>query len=169
MSKFEKSGILELLSIIPNHPATRILHIAEDEIEFIETIKKFAENRDYEYLVNILDKHLLKGLEDLKSKNVTFKYMDFKQRRYVNMAKLYDFVFVTAPIPDNILDEFLKKIHSHIRNAGNIILLLEKDRDDKKYRLYKLLEKNYFVATNSLDIFRNYEAIISKKMHGWGG
>jgi hypothetical protein len=169
MSRFEKSGILELLSIIPNHPATRILHITKDEIEFIENIKKFVEMKDYEYLVNVLDKHFLKSLEDLKSKNVTFKYMDFNQRRYVNMAKLYDFVFVTTSIPDNILDEFLKKIHSNIRNAGNIIILLEKDRDDKKYRLYELLEKNYFVATNSLDVFRNYEAVISKKMHGWGG
>ncbi len=69
------------------------------------------------------------------------------------MAKLYDFVFVTTIIPDKMLDIFLNRVHSHMRNAGNIILLLEKDRDDKKYRLYELLEKNYFVATNSLDIF----------------
>jgi hypothetical protein len=169
MSRFEEHEILELLSIIPDHPATRILHITKNEIEFIETIKKFAEKRDYEYLGNVLDKHFLKSLENLKSKNVTFKHMDFKQRRYVNMAKLYDFVFVTTEVPDRYLDEFLNKIHSHIRNAGNIIMLISKDRDDKKYRLYELLEKNYFVATNSLDVFRNYEAVISKKMHGWGG
>ncbi len=51
MSRFEEHEILELLSIIPDHPATRILHITKNEIEFIETIKEFAEKRDYEYLV----------------------------------------------------------------------------------------------------------------------
>jgi|AAUQ01.1.fsa_nt_gi hypothetical protein len=169
MSRFEEGGILELLSIIPDHPATRILHITKNEIEFVEKIKRFVEIKDYEYLIDTLDRHFLKEIEELKSKRVSIRYISLKDRRYVNMAKLYDFVFVTTIIPDKMLDIFLNRVHSHIRNAGNIILLLEKDRDDKKYRLYELLEKNYFVATNSLDIFRDYEVIISKKMHGWGG
>ncbi|NPA60744.1 MAG: hypothetical protein GXO06_00475, partial [Epsilonproteobacteria bacterium] len=168
MSRFEESGILNLLSIIPDHPATRIMHITKDEIEFVEQIKRFVEIKNYEYLINTLDRHFLRDIEELKSKRVSIKYVSLKQRRYVNMAKLYDFVFVTTIIPDRVLDIFLNRIHSHIRNAGNIIFLIERDRDDKRYRLYDLLEKNYFVATNSIDIFRDYEVVISKKMHGWG-
>ncbi len=82
-----------------------------------------------------------------------------------------DFWYLVTPIiPDRGTEDiFLNGIHSHFRNAGNIIFLIERDRDDKRYRLYDLLEKNYFVATNSIDIFRDYEVVISKKMHGWGG
>jgi len=36
-------------------------------------------------------------------------------------------------------------------------------------RWQQVLEENYFVATNTIDMFEEYEILISKKMHGWGG
>ncbi len=33
-----------------------------------------------------------------------------------------------------------------------------------------LLEEHYYVASNTIDdLFENYDVLISKKMHGWGG
>ena len=95
--------------------------------------------------------------------------MKFEQRRYVSMAKQYDYIFVSATVPDKLQEQFAKTIHSHIKNAGNIILFLPKNDLMILDGWQQTFVDNYFVATNTIDIFENYEILISKKMHGWGG
>lgn len=87
----------------------------------------------------------------------------------MTQGKQYDFMFVSANIDLSSRDDFLKKAHGIILNAGNIIIFVEKNNYDERYKWVELLEETYFVATNTIDdLFENYDIIISKKMHGWG-
>jgi hypothetical protein len=82
---------------------------------------------------------------------------------------MYDYLFVSSEIPDENKLSFLKKTYGVIKNAGNIIIFVPKGDGSQIHLWSQLLEDNNFVATNTLDIFSNYDVIISKKMHGWGG
>ncbi len=170
MSKLYKSGIEELLSIIPNHPATRIMEITDSLEDLSIELKEFAKKYDFEYLLNILDINYFNKIKDnFIDKNTIVHNIKLEQRRYVNMAKQYNFIFITASIPIDIRDNFLKKIHAHILNGGNIILFLPKDNFKIRELWRESLEDNLFVAISTIDIFRDYELMIAKKMHGWGG
>jgi hypothetical protein len=170
MRSLEKKSIEQIISIIPNHPATRILHISDGGEELSLELKEFAKRRDFEYLLNITNDIFYHKVKDRYSDgaNCIVHKMRFEQRRYVNMAKQFDFLFVTAKIPNDFREEFLKRVHSHIKNAGNIILFLPKEDLEIKEQYLKSLEDTLFVAINSIDMFKNYEIIVAKKMHGWG-
>ncbi len=169
MNRLEKNKIEELLSIIPNHPATRIMEITDNLEDLSIELKEFAKSHDFEYLLNILDSNYFNRIKDsFRDKNTIVHNIKLEQRRYVNMAKQYNFIFVTASIPLNIRDSFLKKIHSHILNGGNIILFLPKDDLEIRELWRQSLEDNLFVAISTIDIFEDYEIMIAKKMHGWG-
>ncbi len=170
MKSLEKKAITQLLSIIPNYPATRLLEINDGGEELSLELKRFAKERDFEYLLNIVDNEFYNRAKEIYSdgSSCIVHKIKFEQRRYVNMAKQFDFAFITASIPLEIREEFLKKVHSHIKNAGNIILFLPKDDLKLKELWWQSLEDTLFVAINNIDMFKNYEIIIAKKMHGWG-
>ncbi len=170
MKSLEKKAIEQLLSIVPNYPATRLLEINDGGEELSLELKRFAKEREFEYLLNIVDDEFYNRAKEIYSDGnfcIVHK-MKFEQRRYVNMAKQFDFAFITASIPLEIREEFLKKVHSHIKNSGNIILFLPKDDLKLKELWWQSLEDTLFVAINNIDMFKNYEIIIAKKMHGWG-
>ena len=60
----------------------------------------------------------------------------------------------------------MKIITSAIRDSGYIIILEEKNKNLNE--IYSLLEEFDFGAVNSIDIFKNYNLIMGKKMHMWG-
>ncbi len=170
MKSLEKKAIEQLLSIVPNYPATRLLEINDGGEELSLELKRFAKEREFEYLLNIVDDEFYNRAKEIYSDGnfcIVHK-MKFEQRQYVNMAKQFDFAFITASIPLEIREEFLKKVHSHIKNSGNIILFLPKDDLKLKELWWQSLEDTLFVAINNIDMFKNYEIIIAKKMHGWG-
>lgn len=171
MKNLEKKPIEQLLSIIPNHPATRIMHISEGGKAFCDAIKKFVKVYDFEYLLNITDaqfyEEMHKTYDDEECCKV--KKITLEQRRYVMMAKQYDFLFVTTTIPNELIDEFIKRVYGHIKSAGNIILFLPKNNLENNEKWRASLEEHFFVAINTIDLFEHYEIMIAKKMHGWGG
>jgi hypothetical protein len=133
-------------------------------------LASFVKKRDYEFLLNVTDDIFYEEVKDrYEDESTTVKKMKFEQRRYVSMAKQYDYIFVSATVPENLQEQFAKTIHSHIKNAGNIILFLPKNDLMILDSWQRTFVENYFVATNNIDIFENYEILISKKMHGWGG
>jgi hypothetical protein len=170
MKNLESKQIEQLLSIIPNHPAIRIMQISQCGTELSDALTTLVKQREYEFLLNITDETFYEeALDRYNDDTCSVKKMKFEQRRYVSMAKTYDYIFVTADIPLEIQEQFTKTIHGHIKNAGNIILFLEKGNLKVLDGWRTTLEENYFVATNTIDMFKEYEIVISKKMHGWGG
>jgi len=170
MKNLELKKIEQLLSIIPDHPATQIMHITQSDKELSTALETLVTQRDYTLLINVIDDDFYDEIKENYSADAcSVKKMKFEQRRYATMAKLFDYVFVTADIPNELQNQFAKTIHGHMKNAGNIILFLEKNNLKVLDRWQQVLEENYFVATNTIDMFEEYEILISKKMHGWGG
>ena len=57
----------------------------------------------------------------------TVQMFHLKRPVYTLQGKLYDFLFVTAPIDATIRSDFLRKCHSAVKNGGNIIFFLPKN------------------------------------------
>jgi len=171
MKKLESKSIEQLLSIIPEHPATRIMHISDGGEELSDSFRDFVEKHDYEYLLNTPSEEFFPKAKEryAESKHCIIKKIKLQQRNYASMAKRYDYLFVTADIPEEMQEEFTKRVHPHIKNAGNIILFLPKNDLMILDRWRGYLEENFYVAINNIDMFENYEILIAKKMHGWGG
>ncbi len=60
----------------------------------------------------------------------------------------------------------IKIISQGIRDSGYIIILENKDKNLEE--IYNLLEEFDYGAVNSIDIFKDYDLIIGKKLHMWG-
>ena len=65
------------------------------------------------------------------------------------------------------IDALLKIAYRTLANAGEIIIMTQKEELISS-RIYEALDKAEFRATNTIDIFDNYELIMAKKMHMWG-
>ena len=63
-------------------------------------------------------------------------------------------------------DSFIKLIHNSIGNSGYIIVL-EKKQNNNDFIL-PLLDKHGFGALSNIDIFKEYDLFMGKKMHMWG-
>ena len=97
--------------------------------------------------------------------------MNFNLARpsYMIQAREYNFLFLTATIKEEIRDDFLKKVHKIIRSAGSIVIFIEKKGYVQQDSWVAALEEKLFVSTSIIhDMFKEYDVIISKKMHGWG-
>lgn len=171
MKQLEEEKIDQLLGIINLYPSIRIMQFSDGSHLLSKKISRICEENDYEYQLNctsdiFYQKSMLKYVDN---DHVKVKLINLEQPRYAIQAKMYDYLFVSSDIPDEAKLSFLKKTYSVIKNAGNIIIFVPKGDYPQIHLWSQLLEENNFVATNTLDIFSNYDVIISKKMHGWGG
>ncbi len=171
MKNLETKAINQLLAILPNHPAIRIMHFCDGGEAFCLALKTMCQEREYEYQLNIVDADFYEKAQELYAQEgvCATKLVKWEQRRYASMARLYDFLFVTAFVPDEHEEAFIENVFHHIKSAGNIIIFLPKNEPKVLQRWWELLEEKYFVAINTIDIFEHYELLVAKKMHGWGG
>jgi hypothetical protein len=172
MKKLDKKSIDLLLEIIPNHPGLRISQFSDGGDSFSNALSELSLLREYEFQLNVVDnEEFYEKAQQLYSKEKlsSVKRIKWDQRRYASPAKQYDFLFITADIPKNHRKLFAKTIHSHIKSSGHLVLFLEKDNYQNIDEWYSFLEEYLFVAINTIDLFDNYEILIAKKMHGWGG
>ncbi len=171
MKTIEKEQLKKLLQIIQPSPMQRIGHFSGGGDLFCEQLSDFCQINEYEYLLNCTDNDFYDScIQRYETKEwVKIKNFNLARPNYLLHGKFYEYLFVTTTISEETRETFLQKSHKCIKNAGHIILLVPK-KDYMQIDIWtQLLEENYFVATNTIDIFQNYEIIISKKMHGWGG
>ncbi|MEA3417879.1 MAG: hypothetical protein U9Q90_00660 [Campylobacterota bacterium] len=171
MKQLEEKRIDQLLGIINLYPSIRIMHFSDGSHLLTKKISQLCEENDYEYQLNCTNDIFFQksALKYADIDHIKIKQINLAQPRYAIQAKMYDYLFVTCEIPDKEKLSFLKKTYGVIKNAGNIIIFVPKGDRSQIYLWTQLLEENNFVATNTLDIFSEYDVIISKKMHGWGG
>jgi len=171
MKNLETKSIQQLIEIIPDHPGLRISQFSDGGESFSNALSELCLLREHEFQLNVLDEEFYqKALEEYGSRALSsVKRIKWEQRRYASPAKQYDFLFITATVPKNHRKLFAKTIHSHIKSAGHLILFLEKNNQQNIDEWYSFLEEYLFVAMNTIDLFENYEILIAKKMHGWGG
>ena len=167
----EKEELEKLLAIIQPAPMLRIGHFCDSDILLSDILDTFCQKSEYEQILNCTDEGILTPLQTkYENSNYTkVKSFDLNRPNYLIQGKFYEYLFVTTWIEDNIKDSFLKKAHKTIKNAGLIILFIPRGDLYQRDIWSRLLEENYFVATNTIDLSSKYDVIISKKMHGWGG
>jgi len=164
MKNIDIEELKKLMVIIKEAPSIRIGHFSDNGLELANILETFCKEKEYEYILYAIDKDYADNVEKY-IKNTKFFKLD--RPKYMLNGKFFDYVFVTANIEDK--ESFVKKVHPVIKNAGEIIIFV-KNRDYINIDNWKrLLEENYYVATNLIEIDSNYSVIVSKKMHGWGG
>ena len=168
----ERTKLEQLLQIIPDYPMIRIAHFADSGEEMTEVLADFCQQKGYEYQINCTDADFYEKVSETYRDSDSVKAVKFtlERPRYMIQGKLYDFVFVTAEISEDIREDFVKRCHPVIKNAGNILIFLPRGDHAVRYEWMRLLEEHYYVASNTIDdMFEDYDVLISKKMHGWGG
>ena len=171
MKQIEQDKLQKLLQIVGPYPSTSVVHFSDGELELSEAIYGYCHARAYDYQLNATEKGFCESAQRRFEGREGIRVIDFslKRPKYLIQGKTYEFLFVTMEIPEEQRGEFLAKAHEIIRNSGNILLFVPRENDKERWKWEKLLEENYFVATNTIDdLFGHYDLIISKKMHGWG-
>ena len=172
MKNIEQDKLEKLLGIIPSSPALRIAHFTDSGEMMTEILSNFCKEREYEYRINCTNNSFF-DLISAKYKDMTnIKTIKFslERPRYMMQGKMYEYLFVTSNINEEMRSDFIKKAHGIIKNAGDILIFLPKGSYEERYSWILLLEEHYYVASNTIDgLFENYDILISKKMHGWGG
>lgn len=171
MKQMKDEEFIQLLSIIPNYPATRFFHISDGGIEFCQGLSSYCKEHDYDYDMMILDDDFQKEIEerliDLPERS-SINALKLGRQRYNIGAKEYDFAFVTMDLTQiDDLELFFKKLYHVVKSGGNLLLFVKKERDDIN-ALKQLLERDLYVAVNHLDLAESYDFISAKRMHGWG-
>ena len=172
MKDLEKDQVKILLDIIGSNPSLQIAHFAQSGETITEMLSYYCHSRDYLYQINAVDADFYEKMsEKFKHTDTTVvKHFSLDRKSYMMQGRQYDFLFVTAVIEEEVRSDFLKRTHQIIRNAGNIIIFIPKDDLNERYNWIELLEAHNYVATSTIDnMFKYYDIIISKKMHGWGG
>ena len=171
MKNLEKDKLETLLQIIGTNPSLQIAHFTQENDTLTEALHDYCQRQNYFYQLNCtnhdsFETFLEKYKEDTKTH---VRELPLERNSYMIQAKQYDFIFVTNDVDERLRDDFLKRVHKIILNAGNLILFIDKENKGEKYQWIALLEENNYVATSSIDdLFEHYEIVISKKMHGWG-
>jgi len=171
MKQIEQDTLQKLLQIIGPYPSTSVVHFSDGSLELSEAIYGYCHEKSYHYQVNAVEKGFCEALQRRFEGREGIRIIDFSVNRpnYMIQGKSYEFLIVTMEFHEEQRDDFLRKAHEIIRNSGNILLFVPHGRNAEHYRWEKLLEENYYVATNTIDdLFEHYDLIISKKMHGWG-
>lgn len=171
MKHIELDKLQTLLEIVGPYPSTSVVHFSDDNLALSETIYDFCHAKSYHYQINATEKGFCEALQERFEGREGIRIIDFslKRPKYLIQGKTYEYLFVTMELPETQRDDFLRKAHEIIRNSGNILLFVPHGSAQARHKWEKLLEKNYYVATNTIDdLFEAYDVIISKKMHGWG-
>ncbi len=170
MKHLEKDKLKTLLGIIKENPSLDIAHFTDVDSPLVELLDAYCSTKGYGYQLNILNNSIEEAMsQKYKSNSTKVRAFQLQRRSYVIQAKQYDFVFVTASISEGIESDFLKRMHSVVCNAGNLIIFVKKEDDTLRYRWIELLEEHNYVATNTIDnLCNDYNIVITKKMHGWG-
>jgi len=172
MKPIEKNRLDQLLTIIPDHPQIRLLHFADSGIELPRMLDRFAASKTYEYQLYCTDQAYAAYINSRfkPGRESRAAHFALTRPRYMMHGKLYDYVFVTASVPETLKEAFVQRVHPIIKNGGNILLFIPKGDHTQRFEWMRLLEENNYVASSTInDLFEHYDIIISKKMHGWGG
>ncbi len=167
MKHIELEELNRFLETIQPIPKQTIAHFCDDGIDMIARLRDFCVEREYEYRVLCTDSEFYETTKDLDGAVV--KHFPLARPNYLQQGRFYDYLFVTSIVDSSMRESFLKKAHKSIKNSGYIVIFVPQGDYMEYDEWSRLLEEHYFVATSRIELFRHYDIIISKKMHGWGG
>jgi hypothetical protein len=129
-------------------PNSALLHIGNNCIDIQNILNDF---------VNEIDAKL--AYKDFSTINLERFRLTARDFEYVIVSDCLDMI---ADI-----DKFIKEIYHSLENSANVILISHKNKNNLLFMI-DILERNDFRATNSIEIFDDYNLVMAKKMHMWG-
>ncbi len=145
--------------------------IESKEIELFKTLFQKTPNSAFLHINNssIEIQTILESFT--KDINATLTYKEFNSlnlERFRLTARDFEYVVVTNCLMNiNDKDKFIKEVYHSLENSANIVLI-EKKGNNNLLEMLDILDRNDFRATNSIDIFEDYNLTMAKKMHMWG-
>jgi hypothetical protein len=177
LKKLSDKTIEDIVNIILPYPATRVMQISDAEAYFDDEIKlskrlfELTKVREYDFQLNLLNSEKVSAYKEqfvVPEVSSSVRPLHPKQPRYGMQGKFYDYLYVTASVEEELLEEFVKKVYEVIKSGGLIIVFTDKNLQTYD-RWFNLLQDNFFVAINAIDICEDFHIITARKMHGWGG
>lgn len=112
------------------------------------------------------------ALEEVRALNGgNINYIKFENQNSARLratAREYEYIIlgdILTHCPNK--DKILQLMYKAIENSGNIIILEKKSHNNKE-EILALLDELGFMASNSIDLFDDYDIFTAKKMHHWG-
>lgn len=145
--------------------------ITPKEIELFKTLFQKTPNSALLHINNGCTK-IQDILHDFTNEiDAKLTYKDFNTinlERFRLTARDFEYVIVCDCLESiGDVDKFIKEIYHSLENSANIILISDKTKNNTLFMI-DILDRNDFRATNSIDIFENYNLVMAKKMHMWG-
>lgn len=147
-----------LTEIIPDFPMAHLMYLGDEDEEFIDFFKKYANQKGYQFDVKLFS-------------NISDKYekIDINSPRYHTNAYKYDTIFLNfETLLKDSLTHIFERVYAGLKNAGGLIVFLPIE-DDFSFEIEYFLEDINFVAINPIDLSDKKKIVYAKKMHGWGG
>ena len=168
MKNLEQKAIEQLLCIVPDDAALSIMQFSEEADDLSLAIKALCQEKEYDFQLNLLTSESLEETKKIESEICKVNVVKWEQRRYASTAKFYQNIFISTSIPKEKEEAFIDNIIPSIKNTGTITLFLPKNDPVLVEHWWRLLEDKLFVAISTIDIFKEHEILVAKKMHGWG-
>ena len=171
MKYLEEDKLKQLLQIIQDKPAQRIVHFAEEDHTLIKILDNFCEKQKNDYYLHCITKSFYDDAI-IKNKNkihMQITHFNLKRSSYMFQGIEFDYLITTLDFFKADKNLFLQKCYPIIRTGGNIIIFIPKTNYVQRDEWQAILEEQYYVSTNIIDdLFNDYDIIVSKRMHGWG-
>ncbi len=171
MKHLDSTDIDQLLKIIKVEPSIRIMHLSDGDLECNRQLAGVAGKHGYEFDIRSLSES--DYTESLKHfgthKGITVSKLRLTQPRFSSQAKLYDYLFITAEIQEDMQENLLSRSYESLKSGGLILIIEEENEENLWQRWGHGLESSYFVAANTIPLSGGHSVIIARKMHGWGG
>ena len=169
MIRLDPKKCAQLTQIIsPHYPNQQIMHLSDGSCDLHRTLYEVTKSKGFDYDLRLIEWET-NDLDAAAHAGCTIEAMDLNRRQYNKHAKKYDNIFTTlrSETLEADLQSVLRKFYRILKNAGVLVMLIEKD-SPLLQSIDQELENSYYSAVGHIDIFDDYEVITAKKLHGWG-
>jgi len=171
MKNLEQEEVDQLLQVIQKKPAQRIVHFCEESSILNKHLAVLCKEYTNDYYIYCTDPTYFTEATEIFKEQSQVHAVNFNLRRprYLMQAIEYDYLISTLDFTNKNKTEFLEKCYPIIRTGGNIFIFILKSGYEERDEWREILEEQYYVSVTIIDnIFKHYDVISAKRMHGWG-
>lgn len=172
MKNLEPIQVTQLLEILDKKPGQRIVHFSDHSPILTKRLQHFCQEIDTQYYLYCLNDTWYAEAKEayVEASNIKIVKFNLRRPRYLIQGIEYDYLLATIDFSHESKSEFLEKCYPIIRTGGNMIILIPHASPEEHDEWHTLLEQTYYLSVNIIDnIFNEYDVIVAKRMHGWGG
>lgn len=171
MKSIESNEVEELLQVIQKKPAQRIVHFSHESHLLTPSLHQFCITQENDYYLYCTQDDFYDKMAKAYENAPHMKIVKFNLRRPRYLIRGIEFDYLISTLDFDIEDktEFLQKCYPIIRTGGNIVIIIPNSTYPQRDEWRDILQEQYYVSVAIIDdIFKGYDVIVAKRMHGWG-